>query len=185
MVARRCWRRALRALRVAGRGYSVVSGQTLQRYASLIALPNVTSALFREVLLEFRGDIRDRMRSGVVEADRERALRAWNGLFLPVGDGPKLPPLPMKASSSPLFSSSESAQTGVRASSIVPFPEKRREEETACHRGRTRGHSRLARSRLRRFSHCEQDGEIKQLLLCDPGCLGRSRCPSGRGGTRR
>lgn len=74
---------ALRALRTAGRGYCVVSGQTLQRYASLIALPNVTSTLFREVLLECRGDIRDRMRSGVVEADRERALRAWNGLFLP------------------------------------------------------------------------------------------------------
>ena len=74
---------ALRTLRTAGRGYCVVSGQTLQRYASLIALPNVTSTLFREVLLESRGDIRDRMRSGVVEADRERALRTWNGLFLP------------------------------------------------------------------------------------------------------
>jgi hypothetical protein len=89
---------ALRALRTAGRGYCVVSGQSLQQYAALIALPNITSAFFREVLLEYRGDIRDRVRSGVVEADRERAQRAWNSLFTPpaaVG-APQLPPLPMK-----------------------------------------------------------------------------------------
>jgi hypothetical protein len=94
---------ALRALRVAGRGYCVVSGQTLQRYASLIALPNVSSALFREVLLDCRRDIRDRVRAGVVEADRESAKRAWNSLFtsaVPAVEGAQLPPLPMKPSGS-------------------------------------------------------------------------------------
>jgi hypothetical protein len=123
---------ALRALRTAGRGYSVVSGQTLQRYASLIALPNITSAFFREVLLECRGDIRDRVRSGVVETDRERAQRAWNSLFAPaaaVGE-PQLRPLPMKGEADSLpFSSPVGAHTDARSAPIVPFPEKRREEK--------------------------------------------------------
>ncbi|HEU5368779.1 MAG TPA: hypothetical protein VFU69_09955 [Ktedonobacterales bacterium] len=113
---------ALRALRVAGRGYCVVSGQTLQRYAALIALCNISSAFFREVLLDCRRDIRERIRAGIVEADRESARHAWNSLFTkaaPAVEEPQLPPLPMKPSGS--SSPSSPAHTRIESADVRAY----------------------------------------------------------------